>query len=144
MYIVKCSQMDSKVTDKMPNNILDYEDIKLTPQKCVLEHRHQAQTSVQLGSYTFQIPVVPANMASVIDEKLAVWLAQNNYFYIMRRFTPQTRFHFVQKMHQQQLYDSISVGVPKADYELIDQLVQAYLTPALITIDIAHGYAPSI
>lgn len=80
MHIVKCSQMDSKVTDKMPNNILDYEDIQLIPQKCVLEHRHQAQTSVQLGSYTFQIPVVPANMASVIDEKLAVWLAQNNYF----------------------------------------------------------------
>ncbi len=147
MHLAKCSQIDSKVTDKMPNNpfnVFDYEDIQLIPQKCILEHRHQAQTSVQLGNYTFQIPVVPANMASVIDEKLAVWLAQNNYFYIMHRFTPQTRFNFVQKMHQQQLYASISVGVQKADYELIDQLVQSHLTPAFITIDIAHGYAPSV
>lgn len=125
-------------------NVFDYEDIQLIPQKCIIEHRYQANTSAQLGSHTFKIPVVPANMSSIIDEKLAIWLAQNNYFYVMHRFEPETRLAFVQKMHQQQLIASISVGVQAQDYQLIDQLVQAKLAPEYITIDIAHGYAESV
>lgn len=125
-------------------NVFDYEDIQLIPQKCIIEHRYQANTSAQLGSHTFKIPVVPANMSSIIDEQLAIWLAQNNCFYVMHRFEPETRLAFVQKMHKQQLIASISVGVQAQDYQLIDQLVQAQLAPEYITIDIAHGYAESV
>ncbi|MBA1434934.1 GMP reductase [Bombilactobacillus bombi] len=131
----------------MPNNpfnVFDYEDIQLIPQKCILEHRCQADTRAQLGKYTFKIPVVPANMSSIINEELAIWLAQNNYFYVMHRFDAEQRFDFVKKMHTQQLIASISVGVQEHDYQLIDQLSQANLQPEYITIDIAHGYANTV
>lgn len=127
-----------------PFSVFDYEDIQLIPQKCILEHRSQADTSAQLGSHTFKIPVVPANMSSIIDEKLAQWLAKNNYFYVMHRFEPDKRLAFVQKMQEQHLIASISVGVQPHDYQLIDQLAQQQLIPEYITIDIAHGYAKTV
>ncbi|WP_442761068.1 IMP dehydrogenase, partial [Paucilactobacillus nenjiangensis] len=67
----------------------DYDDIQLVPSKCIIESRHDADTSIQFGPRKFNIPVVPANMASVIDEDLAIWMAEHNYFYVMHRFTPE-------------------------------------------------------
>ncbi|NVY96811.1 GMP reductase [Lactobacillus sp. DCY120] len=127
-----------------PFNVFDYEDIQLVPQKCVLQHRSEADTSIQLGNRHFKIPVVPANMASVIDEQLAIWLAKNDYFYIMHRFEPETRLAFVQKMHEQELYASISIGIKAADYQLIDDLAAAQSIPEYVTIDIAHGYSNTV
>ena len=83
---------------------------------------------------TFNIPVVPANMQTVIDEDLAIWLAQNGYFYIMHRFEENERVPFVKKMHQLGLFASISVGVKPQEYQLIDQLAQENLIPEYITI----------
>ncbi len=34
----------------------------------------------------FSLPVVPANMKTVVDETICAWLAQNGYFYVMHRF----------------------------------------------------------
>ena len=93
---------------------------------------------------TFNIPVVPANMQTVIDEKLAVWLAQNGYFYIMHRFDEDERLPFVKKMHDQGLFASISVGVKPKEHELIDELAAQNLVPEYITIDIAHGHSDTV
>ena len=54
----------------------DYDDIQLVPNKAIVKSRKECVTSVKFGNRTFKIPVVPANMESVIDEKLAVWLAK--------------------------------------------------------------------
>lgn len=64
----------------------DYDDIQLVPNKCIIKSRKEADTSVKFGSRTFKIPVVPANMESVIDDDLAIWLAENGYYYVMHRF----------------------------------------------------------
>jgi hypothetical protein len=45
-----------------------------------------ATPSVQFGGRRFQLPVVPANMKTVIDESISEWLAANGYFYVMHRF----------------------------------------------------------
>ena len=34
----------------------------------------------------FKLPVVPANMKTVVDEPITEWLAANGYFYVMHRF----------------------------------------------------------
>ncbi|KAI3473718.1 hypothetical protein Pfo_031478 [Paulownia fortunei] len=57
--------------------VFDYEDVQLIPNLGILESRSQADTSVKLGRYTFKLPVVPANMQTVIDEPLARHLAAN-------------------------------------------------------------------
>lgn len=124
--------------------VFDYEDIQLVPNKCIVKSRSEIDTRIKFGPMTFNIPVVPANMQTVIDEKLAVWLAQNGYFYIMHRFDEDKRLPFVKRMHDQGLFASISVGVKPKEHELIDELAAQNLVPEYITIDIAHGHSDTV
>ena len=119
----------------------DYDDIQLIPNKCIIKSRKEADTSIKFGPKTFKIPVVPANMESVINEDLAIWLAQNDYFYVMHRFEPEKRAGFVKRMHERGLFASISVGIKDAEYDFIDQLKAEHLDPEYITIDVAHGHS---
>lgn len=121
--------------------VFDYEDIQLIPNKNIIKSRSEADTSVKFGPKTFKIPVVPANMETVINDDLAIWLAQNDYFYVMHRFQPEKREPFIKKMHSLKLYASISVGIKPAEYEFIDQLVADNQKPKYITIDVAHGHS---
>ncbi|WP_461240211.1 GMP reductase [Paucilactobacillus sp. N302-9] len=119
----------------------DYDDIQLIPSKCIIESRSDADTSIQFGPRKFKIPVVPANMASVIDEELAIWMAENDYFYVMHRFNPETRLAFVKHLQDKGLFASISVGIKDSEYHFIRDLAAANLTPEYITIDVAHGHS---
>lgn len=119
----------------------DYDDVQLIPNKCVIKSRKEADTSVQFGPRRFKIPVVPANMESVINESLDTWLAQNGYYYVMHRFEPATRLAFVKRMKERGLFASISVGIKDSEYDFIDQLKAEHLTPEYITIDVAHGHS---
>lgn len=123
----------------------DYNDINLIPKKCVVESRSECDTSVQFGPNTFNMPVIPANMSSVINTEVATKLATKGYFYIMHRFlTPKQQIEFVSNMKSAGLIASISVGVKEADYTLLFNLREARLIPDYITIDIAHGHANTV
>ncbi|WP_251546019.1 GMP reductase [Limosilactobacillus caecicola] len=119
----------------------DYDDIQLIPNKCIIKSRKEADTSVQFGPHKFKIPVVPANMASVINEELATWLAEHDYYYVMHRFAPEERAGFIKRMHDRNLFASISVGIKDAEYDFINQLKSEHLDPEYITIDVAHGHS---
>lgn len=125
-------------------SVFDYEDIQLIPAKSVVSSRSQCDTSVTFGGHTFKLPVVPANMQTIIDEKIAVYLAENGYFYIMHRFSPEKRLSFVKDMKSRGLFSSISVGVKAGEYSFIEQLSAEGLLPEYITIDIAHGHSDSV
>lgn len=125
-------------------NVFDYEDIQLIPAKCIVQSRSECDPSVQFGGRTFKLPVVPANMQTIIDEKLAVSLAENGYFYVMHRFEPETRIDFVKDMKARGLFSSISVGVKDEEYAFIEELTRENLTPNYITIDIAHGHSNAV
>lgn len=124
--------------------IFDYEDIQLIPNKCIVKSRSECNTSVQLGKRTFKLPVVPANMQTVMNEKLAQWFAENNYFYIMHRFDEAARIPFIKHMQNSGLFASISVGVKEIEFDFIEKLAQDKLIPEYITIDIAHGHSDSV
>ena len=123
--------------------IFDYDNILLLPRKCHVESRSECDASVTLGGRSFRLPVVPANMKTVINEKICVWLAQNGYFYVMHRFDFDN-VQFVKDMQAQGLFASISLGVKQPDYDTVDQLLSAGLVPEYVTIDIAHGHADSV
>ena len=123
--------------------IFDYDNILLLPRKCHVESRSECDASVALGGQRFRIPVVPANMKTVVDESICVWLAQSGYFYVMHRFDLDN-VQFVKDMKARGLYASISLGVKKPDYDTVDQLLALGLAPEYITIDIAHGHADSV
>ena len=124
--------------------MFDYEDIQLIPAKCIVNSRSECDTSVTLGGRTFKLPVVPANMQTIIDERIAIYLAENGYFYIMHRFQPEKRADFIKDMHSRGLFASISVGVKAEEYEFIQHLADENLIPEYITIDIAHGHSNAV
>jgi GMP reductase len=124
--------------------VFDYEDIQLVPAKAVVNSRSECDTSVQFGGRTFKLPVVPANMQTIVDENIALFLAENNYFYIMHRFEPEKRLAFAKDMQARGLYASISVGVKEEEYDFVQQLVSEGITPEYITIDVAHGHSNGV
>ncbi|WP_341301007.1 GMP reductase [Lysinibacillus sp. FSL H8-0500] len=126
------------------DNVFDYEDIQLIPAKCIVESRSECDTSVTLGGHKFKLPVVPANMQTIIDENLATKLAENGYFYIMHRFQPETRIGFIRDMQSRGFIASISVGVKEEEYAFIEELAATHLVPEFITIDIAHGHSNAV
>ena len=83
--------------------VFDYEDIQLIPSKSIVKSRSECDTSVTFGPRRFKLPVVPANMATIMDEKLAIWLAENDYFYIMHRFEEASRIPFIKKVARYEL-----------------------------------------
>ncbi len=123
--------------------IFDYDDILLLPRKCRVASRSECNASVTLGGRSFRIPVVPANMKTVVNESLAEWLAKNGYFYVMHRFDLDN-VQLTKSMQSKGVFASISLGVKKADYDTVDQMVAQKIGPEYITIDIAHGHADSV
>ena len=123
--------------------IFDYENVLLLPRKCRVESRSECDAGIELGGRKFRIPVVPANMKTVINVPLCIWLAKNGYFYVMHRFDLDN-VQFVKDMRAEGVFSSISLGVKQADYETVDQLKAQDLAPDYITIDIAHGHADSV
>lgn len=128
----------------MMENVFDYEDIQLIPAKCIVNSRSECDTTVTLGGHSFKLPVVPANMQTIIDDKIANYLAENGYFYIMHRFEPEKRVSFIKDMQSRGLIASISVGVKDEEYTFIQQLAEEQLIPEFITIDIAHGHSNAV
>lgn len=118
----------------------DFEEINLLPQLCVVDSRSEIDTSITFGPNKFRLPVVPANMQSVIDEAMAINLAQSGYFYILHRFDVDV-VKFISKMKSLNLITSISIGVNQDSYELVERLIELDHIPDYITIDIAHGHA---
>ncbi|MBV7506719.1 GMP reductase [Bacillus sp. sid0103] len=125
-------------------NVFDYEDIQLIPAKSIVNSRSECDTTVSFGGQTFKLPVVPANMQTIIDEKISIYLAENGYFYIMHRFEPDKRRSFIKEMQSRGLIASISVGVKEEEYRFIQQLAEEQISPEFITIDIAHGHSNAV
>jgi GMP reductase len=123
--------------------IFDYDNILLLPRKCRVDSRAECDPSMEFGGRRFKLPVVPANMKTVLDEAIAEWLAANGYFYVMHRFYLDN-VEFARRMRRQNLFVSISAGVKEADRLAIDRLAAEGLGADYITIDIAHGHAESV
>ncbi|MBP1045491.1 GMP reductase [Enterococcus sp. BWM-S5] len=124
--------------------VFDYEDVQLIPNKCIVNSRSECDTTVRLGAHEFKMPVVPANMQTIIDETIAEFLAENGYFYIMHRFDEEARIPFIKRMKEKGLIASISVGVKAGEYDFVEDLAKQKLVPDYVTIDIAHGHSNAV
>lgn len=123
---------------------LNYKDIHLVPNYSSLTSRKDANTKVKLGNKEFELPVVPANMASCISFEKAEWLAQNNYFYILHRFCEYEEIiDWINKSaHFKNItlpYVSISLGIKKRDIDFIHKIKELNLKLDYVTVDVAHG-----
>src|SRR6218665_359408 len=111
-----------------PMEIFDYDNVLLLPRKCRVRSRSECDTSVRLGERSFRIPVVPANMKTVVDEKICAWMAQNGYFYVMHRFDLDN-VRFVRDMQARGCYASISLGVqPHGHADSVQEMINRIKT----------------
>jgi GMP reductase len=128
---------------------LSYQDVFLKPQYSKYHSRSEADVSVKLGNKTFVTPVIPANMKCTIDQRLALWMSENDYFYVMHRFnanhydTPNTdNINFIEKANEDKWKTiSISLGVKDEDKDLVEYCIKKNLRIDYITIDIAHAHS---
>ncbi|MGP1628997.1 MAG: GMP reductase [Giesbergeria sp.] len=123
--------------------IFDYDNVLLLPRKCRVQSRAECDAGVELGGRHFRLPVVPANMKTVVNESICEWMAKSGYFYVMHRFDFDN-LQFVRGMTERGVYASISLGVKEPDYNTVARLVAEGLSPEYITIDIAHGHADTV
>ncbi len=123
--------------------IFDYDNILLLPRRCAVESRRECDPSVEFGGRRFRLPVVPANMRTVVDESICEQLARDGYFYIQHRFDVDN-VAFARTMRDKGLFVSITLGVKQADYATIDALASTGLGADYVTIDVAHGHADSV
>ncbi len=124
-------------------DIFDYDNILLLPRRCRVESRAECDPSVDFGGRRFKLPVVPANMRTVVDEGIAEFLAREGYFYVMHRFDLDN-VAFATAMREKKLLVSISSGVKPADHEVIDRLAASGVGADYVTIDVAHGHADGV
>ncbi|MEO8281313.1 MAG: GMP reductase, partial [Ideonella sp.] len=121
----------------------DYDNVLLLPRKCRVESRSECDASTMFGPRRFQLPVVPANMKTVVDQPISEWLAANGFFYVMHRFDLDN-VAFATRMRDKGLFVSISAGVKPDDYRMIDRLAAEGIGADYVTIDIAHGHAETV
>lgn len=120
----------------------DFDDINLIPKKCIVDSRSECDTSVVFGNHSFKLPIVPANMECVIDVNIALQLAKKGFFYILHRFyNDDLILSFIEKMNSENLISSISLGVNKDSYNLVEKIINRNIIVNFITVDIAHGHS---
>jgi len=119
---------------------LTYADVTLIPKKIVVATRDECDTSAGFGEgWSFDMPVYPANMPSVVNESTCKYFAEAGWFYTMHRFGTDN-VKFSKMMQDAGLFSSISVGL--IGEEEIEKLQE--VDPEFITIDVANAYSYAI
>lgn len=119
------------------NKSLSYEDVMLIPGKS-LESRANCDTKILVKGKAYDIPVIPSNMKSVIDNNTCHYLYKNNIFYIMHRFYEES---FENHLNDLPELKSISVGISN---EWINRIKNYSSKIDFITIDIANAYSDNV
>lgn len=128
----------------MDKRYYSYNDIVLLPNYSEVTSRRNANCKPVFLGIPFESVAVPANMKCTIDFSKAAELSEKGYFYILHRFYSYVYiYHWIQN-NQNIRTISISLGVKKEDYELIDVLASKKLRVDFITIDVAHGHHLSV
>ena len=123
----------------MHNPTYKYSDICLLPNRSDIGSRSSCLTYTTIGHNIFDLPIIPANMKTVIDGDIASKLENENLFYIMHRFGNDPIKFITEDMSADSI-KSISVGVKEQDISTIERLEEGDCVIDYITIDIAHGH----
>jgi GMP reductase len=125
----------------MNNKLLRYSDIVLVPKLSEVTSRSEVNIECTLGNKNFGLPVIPANMKTVIDINMARSLSDSHFFYVMHRFGI-SNYDFVKTANKENWRTiSISVGVKSTDLDVLRKIHNDNLRIDYITIDIAHGHS---
>lgn len=125
--------------------MLDYKDVLLRHNKSIAKSRRDCDTSQILGNKTFAVPVVAANMKSIITPEICQTFDKNNWFYVYHRIGGVDDVsQFVRYSQGILNVISISVGVTKEWINLIAELWASKAQVDYFTIDVALSYNDNV
>lgn len=126
---------------------LYYNDICLIPSNySSLESRDLADTTRDFLGIKAKVPVILANMESVVNEDICKYLSENDYFYVMHRFgyTPSGLSATKHLVHRGNMEDwkliSVSTGVNKDSMDDLEWINAQGYAVDVVTIDVALGF----
>jgi len=121
---------------------LKYSDIDLVPNYSDVHSRVDCSTTVSLFGKDFNLPIIPANMKSVIDMGLAKWMSENGYFYIMHRFDRDLGDDIGLANSEDWQTISFSTGAKIKDKMQVMNIGKSpNIRVDFLTVDIAHGHS---
>jgi len=121
----------------------NYSDINLVPKHSIVESRSICDTRIEFAGRRWNLPIIPANMSSVISMEKALELEAASYFYILHRFYEYTEILDFVSVNQNRFL-SISVGIKPADEGLIKTIADRGLQVNCVTIDVAHADSDAV
>lgn len=80
-------------------------------------------------------------MESVIDDDLAIWLAENGYYYVMHRFIQKSALILLKWCMIKAYLLQFLLGLKIANTILSTIWLKKKIIPEYITIDVAHGHS---
>jgi IMP dehydrogenase len=121
---------------------LSYDDVLLVPKYSEILSRSTVDTTVKLGDFSFNHPIIPANMKTVTGEDMAEFIYHSKGLAILHRFmTLDEQINIIRKIYDKYSdasnYIAVSVGVKKEDEENISKFLEAGVK--IFCIDVAHG-----
>tara|TARA_B100002019_G_scaffold106695_1_gene91657 strand:+ start:12660 stop:13658 length:999 start_codon:yes stop_codon:yes gene_type:complete len=117
---------------------LKYKDVCLIPNYTDCHSRSDLDPSVKLFGKDFLLPIIPANMKSVIDMNTCEWMSAHNFFYIMHRFDRDLPEDVANAQDWETI--SFSIGIKAKDKMAVQKISKRDHRVDYLTIDIAHGH----
>lgn len=126
--------------------ILEYDDILLRHRKSVVNSRSECDTSTELGKHTFAVPVVAANMKSILNKEICKQFDEENWFYVYHRIDGEGDvLSFIEYAEEENFnVISISVGVKREWVEFIKNLKSLNKRVDYFTVDVALSYNDNV
>lgn len=121
---------------------LSYDDVLLVPRYSEISSRSNIDTSVRLGDYIYDHPIIPANMKTVTGQEMAELIYNTKGLAILHRFMSVEEQYSIlnntySKYPNANNYIGVSVGVKTDDYEVVSKFLD--LGVKIFCIDVAHG-----
>jgi len=118
---------------------LKYSDVCLIPAYSECHSRVDCDPSIDLFGKKYLLPIIPANMKSVINIETCEWMSSHGFFYIMHRFDRDLADDVANTQELDNI--SFSVGVKTKDKMAIQKISKREHRVDYLTIDIAHGHS---
>lgn len=122
---------------------LTYDDVLVEPGFCEVFSRKNVDVSVKMGPYKFKHPIIPANMDTITEEKMASAVNRTGGFAIIHRFMTITSAKRM-FLNASKTYDcpiGISIGVDDG----IDRATLLYdVGCRVFCIDVANAFSERV
>lgn len=124
---------------------LTFDDVLLVPQHSEIISRSNIDLSIKIKDFTFEQPIIPANMKTIIDLEMAKVVYQHGGLGILHRFMPlKEQLQIINLIDLTDNFNKnvfnhigLSIGVKPEDKATVDAIVDVGVK--ILCIDVAHG-----